>query len=392
VAVLPFACDPPARPEAEEDYGQKVAFAVETKWRTLRGWEVVDRYSVADAMAAEKLPRGCSADHAALTRLARRLTADVVVFGSASGTGATRSIRLCVLDCRGGEGTGKVILDKTAKMAYATDLRFILEDAVSAVTGEPFGHASEMLAILDPASVEAWKRNPNLVPNGDFTQGKDGRLAGWEGVIESQRYHPPWTDDAQAPLQQDRARMILWSPPPGGAGVSPAVWGGTARTPVQPEKVLQFALPESVAGLNGLACYSDWVEVKVGHRYRCAITYASDGPTFLPFVKGYALVQSPGEGQPQRREVYRRQFPKLHATAGKWETAVADFVPSVLAPPAGGHREPYQLKWIRVDLYCYWPKGHVWVKDATLKLVQSPGPEGKVLNPSAPVLSRPAGR
>ena len=88
----------------------------------------------------------------------------------------------------------------------------------------------------------------------------------------------------------------------------------------------------------------------------------------------------------QRREVYRRQFPKLKSTGGKWATATADFVPAVLAPKHG-HRAPYDLKWIRVDLYCYWPKGRLWVKDVAVKLVESPGRNRRVRDPMKP---RPA--
>jgi hypothetical protein len=378
VVVLPFSMDFKEESGTDEDYGQLLAFGIAKKWRTIKGWEVIDRFSAADAMKAAKLSRGASPDRRKLAEMVRgRLAADVAVFGSVSGAGARKTIRARVVDYRDARGVwpGRDVLDKTYKMTYWTDLRFILEDAVAAVTGHVFTHPSETLAILDPASVAAWKANPNLVANPTFAAGKAGRLARWEGVIESHRYNPPWTDAAEAPIQQDRTKMILWSPAPGGGG----------------QKVLQMAMPTSVAGMHGLACYSDWIAVKPGHRYRCAITYASKGPTFLPFVKGYALIDTPGEARPQRREVYRRQFPKLKSTGGEWKTAVADLVPSVL-PPKHGHRAPYRLQWLRVDLYCYWPKGRLWVKDVTLKLVQTPGPDGKLLDPMTPVPAKPLER
>ena len=370
VAVLPFAIDFKDDSAADEDYGQRLAFAIAQKWRTIAPWQVIDRFTVADAMARAKLPRGAKADRARLAAMVRgKLAADVAVFGSASGAGASKTIRACVVDYRAAAGVwpGRLVLDKTYKMTYWTDLRFVLEQAIAAVTGHVFRHPSEELAILDPASVAAWKKNPNLVANPHFAEGKGGRLARWEGVIVSHRYGPAWTGTPGAANQQTRTKMTLGSPPPGGpAG-----------------KVLQFAMPENVAAAHGLACYSDWIDVTPGHRYRCAITYASQGPTFLPFVKGYALIHTPGEEKPQRREVYRRQFPKLKSTAGKWKTTVADFVPSVL-PPKHGHRAPYKLQWVRVDLYCYWPKGRLWVRDVTLKLVEAAGASGKVLDPMTP--------
>jgi len=371
VAVLPFAIDFKEPAATDEDYGQRVAIAVANKWRTIEGWVVLDRFTVADAMAAGKVPRGAKVDRRALAGMVRgRLAADVVVFGAASGAGPAKTLHARVVDYRGvlGPWPGKLLLDKTYKTTYWTDLRFVLEDAVSAATGHVFAHPSESLAILDPASLAAWKANPNLVANGRFADGAKGRLARWEGVIESHRYRPAWTSRAKAPIQQDRRKMILWSPGPRGKAAG---------------KVLQFAMPASVAGMHGLACYSDWIDVKCGHRYRCRITYASEGPTFLPFVKGYALIKMPDEKASRRREVYRRQFPKLKSTGGAWATATADFVPSVLAPKHG-HRAPYDLKWVRVDLYCYWPKGRLWVKDVAVKLVQSPGRAGRVLDPMTP--------
>ena len=370
VVVIPFAVDFPNTSSTDEDYGQRLAFAIAAKWRTIAGWEVVDRFTAAESMARGKVRRGCEADRKKLAEMARgRLKADVVVFGSAGGAGPSKTIRARVVDYRGAKGVwpGKSVLEKTYKMNYWTDLRFILEDAVSAATGHVFTHPGEDLAILDPASAAAWKKNPNLVPNPNFAEVQGGRLARWEGVIESHRYRPPWTDRAAAPVREDRTRMILWSPAPDGSA----------------GKVVQFAMPTSVAGMHGLACYSDWVKVRPARRYRCAITYASRGPTFLPFVKGYALIGVPGEQRPQRREVYRRQFPKLKSTRGEWRTAVVDFVPSVL-PSSHDHRRPYKLQWLRVDLYCYWPKGRLWVKEVAVKLVESPGAGGEVLDPMTP--------
>ena len=410
VAILPLAVDFEEKAGTDEDYGQRVAFALAQKWGRAEGWEVVDRYTVADAMAQAKLRRGAEVDRRGLAELVRgALAADAVVFGSASGTGPAKTLRVCVIDYRDARGVwpGRCALDKTFKLAYWTDLRFVLEESVAAVTGHVFVHPSEDLAVLDPASVAAWGRNPNLVPNPAFAEGEGGRLARWEAVIEAHRYRPAASGQPRAAIQEDRQKMVLWSPPPAATrstpvpGVSttavPAVEASTGKTPMPytgetpvlretaATRVLQFAMPQSVAGTNGLACYSDWIAVEPNKRYRCRITYASDGPTFLPFIKGYALIETPGEAQPQRREVYRRQFPKLKSTGGQWQTATVDFVPSVLPPKQGvpnrdesrlgtpGHREPYDLRWIRVDLYCYWPQGRLWVKDVAIKLVEPAG-------------------
>lgn len=372
VAVLPFAQDFADPAGADESYGQRVAIAIGAKWATVAGYEVVDQLSVAEAMEKLKIAPSAETPEAALHRLAETLGVQYIVYGSASGPGPSKRLIVKEMDAR----TGIPILNKTYKLDYWTDLRFVLEDVVSAATGATFTHPSETLAILDPASTAAWENGPNLVNNPRFQDGADGRLTHWEALIQDKRYGPPWTDKPIAPIQEDVTKMVLWSPAPDDAKA----------------KVLQFAMPESIAGLNGLACFGDWIYAQPGARYRMAVTYRSDGPTMLNFIKGYALIDA-GDGLGlRRREVYRRQFPKLGDTGGQWKTAVVDFVPSVL-PPGRSGRVPYELKWIRVELYGYWPKGRMYIKDVMLKLVEPGAATRPASNPVTPVpASRPASK
>ena len=71
--------------------------------------------------------------------------------------------------------------------------------------------------------------------------------------------------------------------------------------------------------------------------------------------------------------MYRRQFPKAGDTHGQWQTVTVDFVPGVLAP-GQADRPAYDLRWIRLDLYGYWPVGRMYIREATLKLVEEPTP------------------
>ena len=48
VAVLPFAIDFKDDSGTDEDYGQRLAFAIAKKWRTIAPWEVIDRFTIAD--------------------------------------------------------------------------------------------------------------------------------------------------------------------------------------------------------------------------------------------------------------------------------------------------------------------------------------------------------
>ena len=372
VAVLPFAQDFTDPPGTDEPYGLRVAIAIGAKWAVVPGYEVVDQLSVAEAMETLKIVPGAEIPEAALHRLAETLGVQYIVYGSASGPGPSKRLIVREMDAR----TGIPILNKTYKLDYWTDLRFVLEDALSAATGATFTHPSEMLAILDPASTAAWENGPNLVNNPRFQDGADGRLTHWEAIIQDKRYGPPWTEQPIAPIQEDVTKMVLWSPAPDDANT----------------KVLQFAMPESIAGMNGLACYGDWIDAQPGARYRIAVTYRSDGPTMLNFIKGYALIDA-GDGLGlRRREAYRRQFPKLGDTGGQWKTAVVDFVPSVL-PPGRSGRVPYELKWIRVELYGYWPKGRMYIKDVTLKLVEPGTTARPASNPVTPVpASMPASK
>ena len=170
-----------------------MAFAVAAKWRTVAGYEVIDPFTVADALAGANLRPAADTPVAAIEDLAKRLAADWVVYGSASGAAEAKTLTVrCWRLAPAALG-----LDKTYKLAYWTDLRFALEDVVAAATGKVFAHPSETLAILDPASQRAWQANPNLIENGQFARGADGRLAGWEAVILDRRYNPAWSDAAQ---------------------------------------------------------------------------------------------------------------------------------------------------------------------------------------------------
>jgi len=363
VAVLPFGQDFPDTSKTDETYGAETAAAVAAKWRRIPGYDVLDRYTVAEAMARLKVPRGDDAPIEKIRQLAKALAVDYVVYGAVRGAALPRQIALRVYDRR----TGKPALNTQVPMRYWTDRRFIIERALSAVTGHTFYHPSEALAILDPASVAEWARRPNLVANGQFRLGHRGRLAGWEAVIAGKRYRPAWTAEAAAPIADDVTAMVLWSPAPG-----------------EPRaKVLQFAMPAKIGNTYGLACYSDWIAVEPGCRYRVAIMYRCEGVKMKPFIKGYAAFGGGGGFAPQRREVYRRQFPALGDTKGRWKTVVVDFVPSVLAPKPG--QEPYKLKWVRVDLYTYLGAGRLYVKDVALKLVERPAAGKPVANPVDPV-------
>lgn len=365
IAVLPFSQDFTDPPGTDEPYGLRVAVAIAAKWERVDGYEAVDRFAVADAMRAEHLTiASAELPPERLARLAQTLAADCVVYGSARGSGAAKQLTVRIYEA----DRGATLLDRQYQLSYWTDLRFALEDVVAAVTGHVFMRPNEDLAILDPDSLAAWQANPNLIRNGDFAAGENGQLTGWEAVIQDRRYAPPRTEDVAAPLQEDRDRMVLWSPAPDAPGT----------------RVLQFAMPESVAVMHGLACYSEWIEVEPGARYRVSVTYRSDGPMMLNFVKGYAIVDA-GDGLgPQRREVYRRQFPKLGPTQGRWETVVLDFTPGVVSP-GRSERPPYELRWIRVDLYGYYPQGRLYFRDVTLKIVERPGPGRRAQDPVAPV-------
>ncbi len=359
VAALPFAQDAAAPTKTDETGGAEIAVAFAAKWRRIKGYEVIDRYAVGEAMARLRVPRGADAPLAMIRALADELALDYVVYGSVKMAEAPRTMSVRVFARK----IGKVIVEKDFSLARPTGRRFAIERAITAATGHDFYHPSEKLAILDAASVSAWKANPNLVPNPSFSQGAAGRLAKWEAVIAGKRYGPVWTDHSQAPVQQDVTKMVLWSPAPGDPGA----------------KALQYAMPGKIGNTYGLACYSDWIPVTMGDRYRFAVTYQSDGVVMKNFIKGYALIGTKDGSKPQRREVYRRQCPGRGNTKGKWETLVVDLVPSVLSPKPS--RKALEVKWLRIDLYCYLGSGRLHIKDIALRLVEQAGPDGKVANP-----------
>ena len=336
---------PPLAPAELEDFAERVGYAIYRKIKRVAGWEVVDPLTVEEAVEETAEPIGPETPPTRLRQLCRHYCdADFAVVGRVRGGSGAKQVDLAVVDLNADPPTraytGRFMLGRPQ------DLRREVEKILMALTGlSPYQRAL-------PRSAETrWRTAKNLVPNPNMEAG-DGALLRWQGQIAKEWYNPPRYDEEQAPITGSHREMIKWArAPQGGSG-----------------RCVHYAMNSDVAATYGLACYSDWIPIQEHATYRFQCRYRSTGPTIKIFVKAYdGMLAKDGTG-PQRREVYRRQVhPK--GPQGQWNTTTADFVP---------RHDQADPKWIRVDLYAYWPEGHVWFDDVVLKKIVEPRREQQI--------------
>ena len=220
-------------------------------------------------------------------------------------------------------------------IAQPTDMRFAVEDILQTLDGvNPFQHPDEEAVVEDAKSAALFKKNPNLVVNGDFS------AAGhWQALLGSNAYEPSIGD---ALPDEDRVGIYRLTDGPG-----------------HTENVLAMNLSRHVAENNGLACLSERITIQPNTRYRLQFRYRSDGPSLHVFVKGYSTMKNIA-GEMTDREVYRRQVPPSGPTSGQWTTVTCDLHPE--NPSLAVDR-------LRVDLYAYLTPGVVMFADVQLKAV-----------------------
>jgi len=187
-------------------------------------------------------------------------------------------------------------------------------------------------------SLGVWKCVPlllyageNLVPNGDFEEGKKFP-SGW-GI--------------EVPLYP--GIKLLPSDPRYGKRVKQGVnllWvkreeGGKCMLFLLNEKAPPYA---SISEIEGMTFASRMVEIEPEKRYIVEVEAKSTGPEGIIFVKGYRKLSS-GEFQERYRaplQFHIREF-------GKWKKFSRSF------------RIPFpEVKWVIVYLYAYGKRGKIW--------------------------------
>ena len=233
-----------------------------------------------------------------------------------------------LIDCR--EGGARVVLDESEACANEREISEIAKRFVRRFTGRPEEDAP-------PRPYEAV--GPHLVRNGDFEKG-DRSPAGWERidnlttfwkadgdpgrclVIDTDVLEQQWKDwraqlDAGADLERAPAKLATTPP-----------------------------YYDTIGGTYGVPFRSDFIRIEKGKTYELAFDMKGRWTgVFFPkvFVKGYAL-----QGD-QRREKFRMYKACRTQTQGReWEHFSRTFHPTAEAP---------DVRWIRVQIYAYWPPG-----------------------------------
>jgi hypothetical protein len=314
---------------------EKTGFALRAKLDRTGMYEVIDGAKMADVAGQAEEPITLGSKPGALMELNKLLDANILVWGEMSNQAAGATVRLKILDLREGPSAKPREISKVIKQP--TDLRFVTEEILQTLPGvKPFAHPPEESVVNDAKSEEMWKKYPNMVYDGDFSE-----AGHWQAIYMAEKYAVEISSTLPA---VDKVNIFKLNE------------GG------QTNNVLAMNLSRTCAENNGMACLSDRIEISANTRYRITYRYKSDGPTLHVFVKGYTEGQDI-KGDKAEREIYRRQVPPSGATHGKWVTVVDDFNPQHVAFP---------VKWLRVDLYAYLSPGMVMFDDVTIKPVGKP--------------------
>jgi hypothetical protein len=338
VAVFPLAGD------ADQDKRDAVGFSLRTKLDKDGHYEPIDGPTMADYAAAAAKPVDLTTDVKTLTDLVKDDAPVILIWGKLDAKGPTLTVN--VVDLRTADKTVHTISKPIAK---PTDMRFVVEDVLKTVPGVgPFGHPVENEVTDDQASRDAWAKNPNLVPDGDFATSEP-----WRALLEAQDYHPPISESLPG---VDKVVIYQKKKDAKTAAVSEvhAYDGG--------DSILAFNLSKETAENNGQACLSSPFDIKPNTRYRLQFRYKSAGPNLHVFVKGYVKGKDIA-GKDAEVQCYECQVPPSGGTKGQWKTVVCDINPqSPNGPPA----------FLKVDLYAYLSPGRVEFSDIEVKEVGAP--------------------
>jgi hypothetical protein len=324
VAVFPLAGDAPA------DLREKAGFSFRAKLDRDGHFEPIDGPTMID-MADEKRIN-YQTPLKKLEDLSKDAQVSVFIWGELDNGSKGLNLRIKLFDVNQPDPLPH---EFEKPIAQPTDLRFAVEDILQTLEGvKPFEHPNEEAVVDDARSAALFKKNPNLLPNGDFSA-----TGHWQALLGSDTYAPPISD---ALPDEDRVGIYRLTD----------IAGHT-------ETVLAMNLSKNVAENNGLACLSDSISIQPHTRYRLQFRYRSDGPTLHVFVKGYTTGKTIA-GEKTDREVYRRQVPPSGPTSGQWSTVTCDLNPE---------NPSFAVDRLRVDLYAYLTRGIVMFADIQLKAV-----------------------
>jgi hypothetical protein len=342
VAVFPLSGT------ASADQRDKVGFSLRTKLDRDGHFEPIDGPTMADLTGDTVVD--LSTSPGTLVNLAKDESPVILIWGELNAVGSGFDLKIKTDDLRHADSK-PVTIEKSIRQP--TDLRFAIEHILQNINGVgSFSHPVEDAVKDDPLSLQLWKQNPNLVPDGTFTKQGD-----WTALLRSEKYSPPISTDLPA------ADQVVIHP------LSPG------------HNVLAMKLSKDVAESNGLACLSSPIPIEPATRYRLQFKYKSDGPTLHVFVKGYIKAKDIS-GQVSDLQSYECQVPPSGQTRGQWATVICDVNPqNVSGAP----------KFLKIDLYAYLSPGLVLFDDIQLKHVGSQTRHAidDAIKPPAPPTTQP---
>jgi hypothetical protein len=368
-AIFDFASSPASD-------GQKLADTLRVRLRRHEEFEVISALETREV--AEALPIGTEPKKV-MQLMTERLAVHVAIYGSVERLGAGLSAKLrCIdlADSRKPGGWMKEFADSTER-ARAVLSKQIVETIRSEAEWQPPEYG-------DQTEPKDWGEPVNV--NGRFEDGHKG----WDhpdnvatfliaGPAGRGKVLKITTDLLRAPWMEYRRKLRF----------------GLAD-PKRPPKIGKDSSYASVAGMEGVDYYSDWIDATPGQRYwLVADMKGKTAGIFFPkvFVKGYmdytdyaaalpeaSLVErrmTPGqfadlppekrkaliaEDVAAHRERYRRECFRWYLACRNeedvWQHYAAAF------PPRGGL--PANVRWLRIEVYAYWPPGDFHFDDVIL--------------------------
>lgn len=210
-----------------------------------------------------------------------------------------------------------------------------------------------ILTAQDGAEKKPTKLGPELLKNGSLESGKGRAPDGWN---EPDNLTVFWSEspdgrgkclkfDNDVLLSDLKRRWKEMKLPPDKR--PPA---RLSRRPTEKEKY------KTVAATYGAQIWSAYFPLEHGKKYLFSLRFYSKGPRMEAFVKGYAEIEG------EKREVYRAHLPckPRKDDLNRWKEFWMVF--KVRHPS-------YNVKWGRVQLLVYWPRGVAYVDDVSVRKV-----------------------
>ena len=216
---------------------------------------------------------------------------------------------------------------------------------------------SLLVLAQDEEEKKPTKLGPELVENGDFESGKEVPK-GWDEPDELTTFWVKSPDGKGKCLKFDNDILLSDLKKRWKEMKLPRDKRPPAKISHRPTQKEQYS---TVAATYGAQIWSQYFPLEHGKKYLFSLRFWSKGPKMEAFVKGYAEIDG------EKREVYRAHLPCMpkKEDLNKWCQFWMVF--KVRHPS-------FKVKWGRVHLLVYWPRGVAYVDDVSVRAVLEDAP------------------